>query len=225
VVGPLGLFFGRLANFINGELYGRVANGVAWAVKFPTTLLDERSPESGHLGEIAGDVAAVIKADPNMDSSYQSLEAGRLGLRMAYESGTREEIWTAKGALAQRILETNRESDNVIAAIGKHLEPRHPSQIYEGLLEGLLIFGILWTVRNRFPKAPEGLLTGMFFGLYALVRIICEQFREPDAALVGFLTKGQFFSLFMFLFCAGFLAHAWRCHKARLKECGRPAHT
>jgi len=52
--------------------------------------------------------------------------------------------------------------------------------------------------------------TGLFFGLYALFRIFGEQFREPDAAMVGFLTKGQFFSLFMFIFAAGFLAHAWR---------------
>jgi phosphatidylglycerol:prolipoprotein diacylglycerol transferase len=41
VVAPLGLMFGRAANFINGELYGRVANGVAWAVKFPLSLVEE----------------------------------------------------------------------------------------------------------------------------------------------------------------------------------------
>jgi phosphatidylglycerol:prolipoprotein diacylglycerol transferase len=65
-------------------------------------------------------------------------------------------------------------------------------------------------VRLRFPKAPDGLLTGLFFGLYAVGRIVCEQFREPDAAMIGFLTKGQFFSLFMLLISAAFLAHAWR---------------
>jgi len=219
VVGPLGLFFGRLANFINGELYGRVAHGVAWAVKFPATMLDSKTPESQSLGEIAAKAAEVAKADPHMANTYQALESAKMGWKMAYESGNLEEMGAAHGALAQRILEANRESGNVTAAIGKYLEPRHPSQIYEGLLEGLLIFGILWTVRIRFPKAPEGLLTGLFFGLYALVRIICEQFREPDAAMVGFLTKGQFFSLFMLLFAAGFLLHAWRCHKA-----GRQAH-
>jgi len=70
-------------------------------------------------------------------------------------------------------------------------------------------------VRVRFPKAPDGLLTGLFFGCYALFRIFSESFREPDAALVGPLTKGQFLSLFMLLFAAGFLIYAWKQHGAR----------
>jgi phosphatidylglycerol:prolipoprotein diacylglycerol transferase len=65
-------------------------------------------------------------------------------------------------------------------------------------------------VRNRYPKAPAGMLTGLFFALYAVFRIIGEQFREPDAAMVGFLTKGQFLSLFMFLVAAAFFGHAWK---------------
>jgi phosphatidylglycerol:prolipoprotein diacylglycerol transferase len=76
------------------------------------------------------------------------------------------------------------------------------------------LFLILWLVRTRFPKAPDGLLTGLFFALYASFRIIGEQFREPDAAMVGFLTKGQFFSAFMFLFAAAFFVHAGRVWKA-----------
>ena len=62
----------------------------------------------------------------------------------------------------------------------------------------------------KFKKAPDGMITGLFFALYAVFRIFGEQFREPDAAMVGFLTKGQFFSLFMFIFSACFLIHAWR---------------
>jgi phosphatidylglycerol:prolipoprotein diacylglycerol transferase len=54
------------------------------------------------------------------------------------------------------------------------------------------------------------LLTGLFFSLYAVFRIIGEHFREPDAAMVGFLTKGQFFSAFMFIFAAAFFGHAWK---------------
>ena len=77
-----------------------------------------------------------------------------------------------------------------------------------------MLFAILWFVRVRFPKAPDGLLTAMFFFFYALFRIFGEHFREPDAELVGPLTKGQFFSLFMFLFAAGFFIHAWRGWKA-----------
>ena len=78
------------------------------------------------------------------------------------------------------------------------------------MLEGLLLFIILYTVRVKFPKAPDGLLTGLFFALYALFRIFGEHFREPDAAMVGAFTKGQFFSFFMFAFAAAFFVHAWR---------------
>ena len=181
VVGPLGLFFGRIANFINGELYGRVADGVAWAVKFPLSL-----------GEQPAEVQSA-----------------------AWQACTRVDPKLADADSLNALVAVARENPEVSRTLGHFLPPRHPSQIYEGLLEGLLIFAILWTLRIRFPKAPDGLLTGLFFGFYAVFRIVCEQFREPDAAMVGFLTKGQFFSLFMFLFCAGFLLHAWRCHKTR----------
>jgi phosphatidylglycerol:prolipoprotein diacylglycerol transferase len=103
----------------------------------------------------------------------------------------------------------------VSKTLGEVLEPRHPSQVYEGLLEGAVLFSILWIVRVRFPKAPDGLLTGLFFALYAGFRIIGELFREPDAEMVGFLTMGQFLSLFMFLFAGAFLFHAWRGWRAR----------
>ncbi len=45
VVSPVGIFCGRMANFINGELYGRVTSGVPWAVKFPSAFLDWKTPE------------------------------------------------------------------------------------------------------------------------------------------------------------------------------------
>lgn len=181
VVGPLGLFFGRMANFINGELYGRVTEGVPWAVKFPLSLAEQ-------------------------PAEVQSA---------AWQACTRVDPKLADADALNTLVAAARVNPEVSRTLGHFLPDRHPSQIYEGLLEGLLIFAILWTIRVRFPKAPAGLLTGLLFGLYALVRIVCEQFREPDAALVGSLTKGQFFSLFMLLFCAGFLLHAWRGYKAR----------
>jgi phosphatidylglycerol---prolipoprotein diacylglyceryl transferase len=181
VVAPLGLFFGRAANFINGELYGRVANGVAWAVKFPLSL----SAESAETQSAAWQECTRI--EPKL-ADAQSLDA---------------------------LISTSRQNPEVLKALGEFLPARHPSQVYEGLLEGLLLFAVLWMVRLRFPKAPDGLLTGLFFALYAIFRIIGEHFREPDAEMVGMLTKGQFFSLFMFLFAAAFLAHAWRGWKSR----------
>lgn len=176
VVAPLGLFFGRVANFINGELYGRVTQGVAWAVKFPLSLAQEPREVQ--------------------DAAWQECTAIEPKL-------ARAESLDALVAVA-------RDQPEVSKKLGEFLPDRHPSQLYEGLLEGALLFGILWWVRTRYPKAPDGLLTALFFFFYASFRIFGEQFREPDAELVGWLTKGQFFSLFMFLFAAGFFAHAWR---------------
>jgi phosphatidylglycerol---prolipoprotein diacylglyceryl transferase len=195
VVAPIGLFFGRIANFINGELYGRVANGVAWAVKFPGALMDPKTPEFGRFDEAA---AAAAQADPGLADAYAH-----------YLSPAAPPH--ARGEFFQALMEGNRQSDAVTRAIEPFLEPRHPSQIYEALLEGLLLFALLWVVRVRFPKAPHGLLTGLFFGFYALFRIFAEHFREPDSAWVveNLVTQGQFLSFFMFLFAAGFIGYAW----------------
>lgn len=176
VVAPVGLFFGRAANFINGELYGRIADGVAWAVKFPLSLNEQP----------------------------QEVQSA------AWQACTRIEPKLADANTLEALVATARVNPKVSQELANFIPARHPSQIYEGLLEGALLFSILWFVRTRFPKAPDGLLTGLFFAFYAIFRIFGEQFREPDAELVGPLTKGQFFSLFMFIFAAAFLFHAWR---------------
>jgi phosphatidylglycerol:prolipoprotein diacylglycerol transferase len=199
VVAPLGLMFGRMANFINGELYGRIANGVPWAVKFPNALSDGNAPESGNFNEA---FQSAFDADPEI--------VGKL-------IADAERVNPDLDNRFQLLAEANRESDAVNQAIEPFLEPRHPSQLYEGILEGGLLFGILWFVRIRFPQAPHGLLTGLFFGLYATFRIFAEQFREPDAAWVidGILTKGQFLSIFMYVFSAAFLGYAYKTYKQR----------
>ncbi len=124
--GPIGLFFGRLANFINGELWGRVAD-VPWAMVFPG--------------------------------------AGPL--------------------------------------------PRHPSQLYEAALEGLLLFAVLALAMRLGALRRPGLIVGLFAIVYALARSFCELFREPDAQLGflwGELTMGMVLSLPLLL--AG-LAFVW----------------
>ncbi len=129
VVAPIGLLLVRLANFINGELYGKPTD-VPWAVIFKTT-------------------------DPDM-------------------------------------------------------LPRHPSQLYEAGLEGVVLFSALWIMRTRM-RLPRGIITGAFFVLYAALRIVGEVFREPDPAWsVGQFSAGQFLSLFMFIIGAAFLAWGWR---------------
>ena len=183
VVAPLGLFFGRAANFINGELYGRIAQGVPWAMKFPLSLAEQPTSVQENAWQ------KCIEVDPELVNA-KSLD---------------------------ELIAAARDNPQLSQTLGEFLPTRHPSQIYESLLEGALLFAILWWVRTRFPKAPDGLLTGLFFSLYAIFRIIGEQFREPDAAMVGMLSKGQFFSLFMFLFAAAFFAHAWRGWKRQAR--------
>ena len=186
VVAPLGLMFGRIANFINGELYGRTAEGVAWAMKFPSTLVERPKVEGLRIAE-ALDAAAA--ADERLAQAF---------------------VGTPSTLHFERMLEAQRENPAVSRAIEPFLEPRHPSQLYEAILEGALLFAVLWFVRVRFPGAPHGLLTGLFFILYAVFRILGEHFREPDASLVGPLTSGQFLSLFMILGGAAFLLAAKR---------------
>lgn len=125
---PIGLFLGRIANFINAELWGRPAPDVPWAMVFPN---------GGPL-------------------------------------------------------------------------PRHPSQLYEAFAEGILLFALLaLLVRAGGLKRP-GLVAGVFGMGYAVARIVCEFFREPDPqlgflfgasvdALSGGITMGMLLSLPLFL--------------------------
>lgn len=123
---PIGLLLGRLANFVNGELWGRVTT-VPWAMVFPT---------GGPM-------------------------------------------------------------------------PRHPSQLYEALLEGILMFAILNAlVRVQVVRLSHGLLAGAFFVLYGASRTAVEHFREPDAELILGATRGQVYSVPMILLGAALIAAA-----------------
>ncbi len=105
-VAPIGLFFGRLANFINGELFGRVTD-VPWAMVFPN-------------------------GGP---------------------------------------------------------EPRHPSQLYQAALEGVVLFALLQILARGGALKRPGLVSGVFVAGYAVARIVGEQFRQPDPQ-IGFLPGG-----------------------------------
>ena len=170
VVAPIGLFFGRCANFINGELYGRPAN-VAWAVQFPKELLEVGDIAQGHR---AVELARAV--DPTLTTPDAVVAA----------------------------LQANPQIEGVLRAV---LAPRHPSQIYEALLEGVLLFLILWFVRTRM-RQPNGVITGLFLGGYAIFRIIAEQFREPDSSMVGVFTRGQFYSIFLVILGFAFIVAA-----------------
>ena len=86
---------------------------------------------------------------------------------------------------------------------------RHPSQLYEAFLEGIMLFVILWCIRNKKILQNE-LLLAYFFG-YGIFRFICEFFREPDEQIgyiFGFLTMGQLLSILMIM--ATLFIFTWR---------------
>jgi phosphatidylglycerol:prolipoprotein diacylglycerol transferase len=73
--------------------------------------------------------------------------------------------------------------------------PRHPSQLYEAFLEGIVIFTVLWIATRKFKALTRpGLCTGLFIMLYGTFRILVEFVREPDASLIGPLTRGMTYS-------------------------------
>jgi phosphatidylglycerol:prolipoprotein diacylglycerol transferase len=120
---PLGYTFGRLGNFINAELYGRVTSG-PFGMLFPN--------------------AAPLPAS---------------------------EIWVQEIAAKTGI---------TIQGAAVNL-PRHPSQLYEMIFEGIVLWAIIWFFRNRKPF--KGFLVGLYFLGYGFFRFFIEYFREPDEGL------------------------------------------
>lgn len=184
-VAPLGIMFGRLANFVNGELYGRVAPESAWRMKFPSELYELHASKQFAALDAATSAAPEVTEQLFSDGHYHI------------------------GGL----IEAARSHPEVAQAISPFLSPRYPSQLYQAAAEGLIIFIILITLRWFCPNLRKGVLTGLFFALYAVARISVENFREPDAAtirLLGELTKGQFYSIFMLIAAAFFFYAAGR---------------
>ncbi len=200
IASTLGVCFGRLANFINGELYGRAADGVAWAMKFPKELLEPGNP----------------RFDPAMAEAVR-LEPERLGGR--WEQYV-ENPAAGSGPLFEEVMDASRDNAAILETLARYLEARHPSQLYQALLEGLGLFVILLAMRLRWPRMAHGIITGWFFILYALFRILAERFREPDSSWIiqDVMTKGQFYSVFMFVLGGGFLFFAFRGRTGRLGE-------
>lgn len=177
VVGaPIGIFFGRMANFINGELYGRPTD-VPWAMKFPTQLSQTGILPSDWGLEVPGN--QFPKHSPEIIELVKTLPDGMQKLQDA-------------------------------------LIPVHPSQLYEGFAEGALLFTLLYLVRTRVKNLPNGVLTGIFFIAYAIARIVCEHFREPDSSLIMGITKGQFYSTFMIAIGFAFLGWAFLVNRKKM---------
>ena len=129
---PIGLFFGRIANFINGELWGKPTD-LPWGV--------------------------------------------------AFESG---------GGIM-----------------------RHPSQLYEAILEGVVIFVVLYALSRRVPPRPRGTFIGTFLLIYGVFRFLIEFVRVPDAQIgymFGWVTRGQMLSVPVAIAGVVVLLIAWRRH-------------
>ncbi|HMO01967.1 MAG TPA: prolipoprotein diacylglyceryl transferase [Oligoflexia bacterium] len=184
--GPLGVFFGRLANFINGELVGRPCDpNLAWAVKFPQDILLWPRYLPDRLKELEGALSLI---GVSSESWHKLLGAFPIGIQKIDQ-------------ILYSVIERVQNGDQALrVAIGEVLTPRHPSQIYEALLEGLVLFLLLFFVW-RSPR-KTGVLTGYFLIFYSILRVVGEQFRMPDAH-IGFqifqLTRGQILSLIMLL--------------------------
>ncbi len=202
VGGSLGVFFGRIANFINGELYGRPApEGLSWAVKFPQEMYSWLQDRSQIL-KLEALAPAAEKLERIQLRSGQWLEVTQetwiSWVRNSFRDGTSYQA-VAQG-VEQLILAIQSGQVQITALVAPHLVARYPSQLIQAVLEGLLVFVVLALLWMK-PRKP-GVIAATFGVVYALARIVGEQFRLPDAH-IGFqalgLTRGQWLSMGMLL--------------------------
>jgi phosphatidylglycerol:prolipoprotein diacylglycerol transferase len=181
MLAPPGLFFGRLANFINGELLGRIVTppgkeGPWWSVQYPQELQGWVAPGMRDLQSHTPDLT---------DEQQRALWSLASKLRIG------DEPWTAA---------INR----LIAGAADHAEglkpllaSRHPSQLYQAAAEGLVLGAVVWIAAMR-PRKP-GIIGSWFLITYGVLRIATELVRLPDPGIERFigLSRGQWLSVAM----------------------------
>lgn len=189
IAGPVGVFFGRIANFINGELVGRVApDTFKYGVKFPTDILNWPNYETSRLSSLAPVVEKL-----NITSDKWSEMLAQLNSDM----GIRSQVY----GLLNKIVEDIQNGNTAIKqAIAPLLDYRYPSQLIAAATEGLITFIILFFLARKDRK--PGFIAGSFVICYAIMRIFNESFRLPDLH-IGYqlfgLTRGQWLSVVMLL--------------------------
>ncbi len=193
----LGFFFGRIANFINGELYGRIVEKpISWAVKFPQELTEWVNYSQAKLLNLKP-IADEFAGSPGVSAKLTAYNWTELVSRMSVDSKSRQTVSGFVQWIQDQAILSNQR---VLELLQTVLPARYPSQLIQALLEGLFVFIILNLIWLR-PRKP-GVLTAWFAILYSVARIAGEQFRMPDAQ-IGFqalgLTRGQWLSLGMFL--------------------------
>ena len=196
----VGFFFGRIANFINGELYGRVVEGSTWfAVRFPSELSLWASQPEIYKKQLL----SLKELLPSLGSFFES----SLRIPSQYEWGE----WISKA------IEGDRVYKNYISYIcglimdvssktglKEMLEPllslRYPSQLYQSFFGGFMPFLILSLFWLK-PRKP-GFIALVWVLSYLSFRIFTEFFRQPDSH-IGFqfldLTRGQWLSIFLYI--------------------------
>lgn len=190
MVGPVGVIFGRIANFINGELVGRIAPAdFKYGIRFPTDILNWPTQEFDRLKNLEPLTAKV------------GLEMGRwneLLSNYSSDQNARDQVYSVLNQIINQI----QSGDSILKEmIGPILDYRYPSQIFAMLTEGVFTFLVLFFLARK-SRRP-GFIAGSFIICYACVRIFNEMFRMPDAHL-GYqlfgLTRGQWISIGMLIF-------------------------
>ncbi len=184
LIAPVGLAFGRIANFINGELLGRIVAPFGepapwWAVRYPQEVAER-------WGELS-DAQKVFIADSLRVPSE---------LVLAGDEGAVIECWRGVESLHAEMM---AGSEPARAALASMINARHPTQLYQAVVDGLVVGLVVWFVFRR-PRRP-GVVGAWFLIAYGLGRIATELWRLPDAGLavprpLG-LSKGQWFSVMM----------------------------
>jgi phosphatidylglycerol:prolipoprotein diacylglycerol transferase len=222
--GSFGIFFGRLANFINGELFGREASpGFRWAVKFPGEMylwlkhdLEKKLADPNAGPDLLPKMTEAVKSIGVSPDQWTSWVA-----QVRTSAAARSEIQVAIDRVIQAIEHGNEQ---VRVALGTFLTPRHPSQLYEAALEGVVTFVIVFWFWRKPRKA--GVAGSLWLTVYALVRIIGEQWRMPDAhlgyGLLG-LTRGQWLSVGMLVISVGLLVWCSRAPGPVISGWGKEA--
>lgn len=188
VSGPMGVFFGRIANFINGELVGRPCDpSFPLAVKFPQDIYLWPSLE---FNKLEGLTSVVEKVGVTQDQWLELLGKFR------FDSNAHEQVYAILTKIINQIQSGNLAAKEAIAPL---LTARYPSQLFAAVGEGLFCFIILFFIWRKARK--PGFIAGSFVLLYAVVRVVDENFRMPDVQ-IGFqwlgLTRGQWLSVVMF---------------------------
>jgi phosphatidylglycerol:prolipoprotein diacylglycerol transferase len=210
-----GLGFGRLANWVNGELWGKPLpasmqiNAPWWSVKYPEQMLQEGFGHAAELHAIARSVPATSEA------VARGLQVAPLPVRAGVMQGNAADTLYAAcyGGDA-----------SVQAKVAPLLTAYWPNNFAQAFTDGVVLFALLAMVWLK-PRRP-GVITGCFFAFYGALRIATEQLREPDAGVfaIGPVTLPMLLSGAMIV---GGGAGAWWCARRAVQSMGgllvRPA--